>query len=76
MATTAPAAPRENTSAEIAIDPRLLADFRPGWNGWVIEKGDYTFSGGLASRALLAHVRLGLKQRYLLYDCKPGEDVF
>jgi beta-glucosidase len=68
--------PGETEQVELPIDPRLLAEFRPNWNGWVIEDGDYTFSAGVSSRALFAHVMLELDQAYMLADWKPGDDVY
>jgi beta-glucosidase len=68
--------PGETQQVEIAIDPRLMANFRKSWNGWVIEKGDYVISAGISSRALLANVMIQSKQRYLLAGWKPGDDVY
>jgi beta-glucosidase len=67
--------PGETQQVEIAIDPRLMANFKKSWNGWVIEKGQYVISAGISSRALLANVMIESKQHYMLVDWKPGDDV-
>ena len=65
--------PGETQTADIEIDPRLLATYRHSWHGWVIDKGDYVISAGLSSRALLANVLFNQKLKYLKYDWKPGD---
>ena len=65
--------PGQTKSADIEIDPRLLATFRHEWHGWVIDKGDYVVSAGFSSRALLANVLFNQQLKYLRYDWKPGD---
>jgi len=47
--------PGETRSVTIAADPRLLADFDPVKNVWVVQAGSYEASLGAASDSLSAH---------------------
>ena len=65
--------PGQTETAEIEIDPRMLATYKHSWHGWVIDKGDYAVSAGFSSRALVANVLFSQKLKYLRYDWKPGD---
>ncbi|HEX7712203.1 MAG TPA: glycoside hydrolase family 3 C-terminal domain-containing protein [Sphingomonadaceae bacterium] len=67
-------APGQTQTAEIEIDPRLLATWRKDPAGWVIDQGDYAFGAGLSSRELTAKAQLKLAvARYLAADWRAGD---
>jgi beta-glucosidase len=59
-------APGETQTAEIEIDPRLLATWNLEQDGWMIDEGDYSLNAGLSSRALPAKADFKMAIRQFL----------